>query len=367
MRIIDVQEGFGRIFARQSHIPDLRLDAGGNCAHINQRRSGVSPGCTFCFVQIPTYGIHVGRDVGLPNVCNRSCKFCFGSEEERFVSSDYQVPVGWTLPPDVRPFLIDYFGQIYGEDHPKKAGLDFESILEEPRYHEKDLVLAGITGRASEPLLYLPVLREYMKLWKEDLEPLLHQRPWYKLYSNCTLMTEEIARELADMGWDEIRINPATDHHSNKMYRTMEMMAKHIDTITIETVVWQKERKELFEMLRKADDAGVKHIIEKQVVITPDNFKTLAADLPEDAEIYQGGSNWMMLDDGGLAYDLMEEVIARGYSYSMMHCNAFVRQICGSSTAKTFHRRLYPEPGGYLHCGFIDTPDWLSRDAGDGR
>jgi hypothetical protein len=35
----------------------------------------------------------------------------------------------------------------------------------------------------------------------------------------------------------------------------------------------------------------------------------------------------MMLDDGGMVEDIMQEVINKKYSYSVIDCNAFVKQV----------------------------------------
>ncbi|UCC95698.1 MAG: hypothetical protein JSW40_02845, partial [Candidatus Omnitrophota bacterium] len=93
-------------------------------------------------------------------------------------------------------------------------------------------------------------------------------------------------------------------------------------------------RKKLFGMLPKIEDIGVKHLNITEVEINAKNFKRISALLPE-GEICQCGE--LQLYDGGLVYDIIEEVIRKRYSYSVLDCNCFVKSIQRTPGKWVFH------------------------------
>jgi hypothetical protein len=77
-------------------------------------------------------------------------------------------------------------------------------------------------------------------------------------------------------------------------------------------------------MLPVINEIGVKHLNLGEIEITKDNVSKISQMLP-DAEIYQCYE--MHLYDEGLVYDIIEEVLRKGYSYSVIDCNCFVKSI----------------------------------------
>lgn len=110
----------------------------------------VSPGCYGCFHSDAYYcGFMLGRDVGLPNVCNRDCTYCF---EPHQVRQDSVVPEGLRLGEEWRDMIRKYLTE-------EKQMITTDCKMQ---YYE-------FTG-VCEPLLYLPVIEQWMtEVWLQIL------------------------------------------------------------------------------------------------------------------------------------------------------------------------------------------------------
>jgi len=105
----------------------------------------------------------------------------------------------------------------------------------------------------------------------------------------------------------------------------------------VETPSWPPHKKKLFEMLPRIDDLGVNHLNLAEIEITRYNYNRIAKILPK-GEIYQCYE--MHLYDGGLAYDIIEEVLRKKYSYSVLDCNCFVKSIQRSPAKWVAHQSV---------------------------
>jgi pyruvate formate-lyase activating enzyme-like uncharacterized protein len=195
-----------------------------------------------------------------------------------------------------------------------------------------DAVIISFTG-GGEPLLHLDLLQDYMQFYR-GIEPQMNVRPWYYLYTNGILADREMLMRLKEMGFDEIRFHLGASEFAGSVYRNMEEAVSILDTVTVETPAWPPHRDKLFEMLPILDELGVKHLNLGQVEITEGNRKRIAEVMP-DAEIFQCYT--IHLDDHGLAYDIMEDVLQKGYDFSVLDCNAFVKSIQRSPGKHLFH------------------------------
>lgn len=305
MRILDIQEAYTRKFDRQTHVKGLEIDAAGHCAHVGK----ISPGCYGCFSPVPTWGVRLGEDAGLPNVCNENCVHCFCDREVR---ASYSVPADWTLSQRVKDDILTYF-------------IPYNRM-------ESLFVLYNFSG-TSEPLFYLPVIQQYLDYFHNVIEvDILKVKGWAKVYTNGTLLTRDTLLKLRDWGVDEIRINPSASGFSPAVYHQVELAAQLLPVVTIEVPSWPPYRDKLFDMLPIIEDSGVQHLDICQVeIMNSSGLARIARALPE-AEVYQG--HWLMLDDGGMVEAIMQEVVEKAYSYSVMDCNAFVKQVYASKYMK---------------------------------
>lgn len=298
MKILDIHEAYTRKFERQARVRGLELHAAGHCAHVGK----ISPGCYGCFSPVPAWGVRLGEDVGLPNVCNQNCDHCFGDREVR---ANYDVPPDWALSQAVKDAILKHF-------------IPYNQL-------ESLFVLYNFSG-ISEPLFYLPVIQQYLDFFRTVIETdILKVKGWAKIYTNGTLLTQDTILKLKDWGIDEIRINPSASGFSSTVYRHIELAARHLPVVTVEVPSWPPYQDKLFEMLPIIEDCGVQHLDICQVeIMNASGLARIARALPE-ADVYQG--HWLMLDDGGMVEAIMQKVVDRKYSYSVIDCNAFVKHV----------------------------------------
>ncbi|MFH1641084.1 MAG: hypothetical protein ABIA66_03865, partial [Candidatus Omnitrophota bacterium] len=188
-----------------------------------------------------------------------------------------------------------------------------------PNYNLPVVSFSGI----GEPLLYIRTIKEHMKAFR-DIERKTGQKPWYFLYTNGILADKDMLLQLRDLGFDEIRFHSGASNFSKEVYRNLSKAVVYFKAVTVETPSWPPHRKKLFQMLPIIEGIGVKHLNLGEIEIRRDNFNRITKILP-DAEIYQCYE--MHLDDGGLVYDIIEEVLKQKYSYSVLDCSSFVKNI----------------------------------------
>ncbi len=289
MKLLPIQDVYQRKFDRQKKIKKLEYHAAGHCVHLGK----ISPGCYSCFV----------ADKYCKNIvagfnCNCNCTYCASGacsstfNEKEKVENFLRFKVDSNL-------LIDEASQ--------------------PDYNPRKMSFSG----GGEPLMYLDNIARYMALF-HDIHKSLEKKPWYFLYTNGILATPENLEQLKALGFDEIRFHLGATNFSDKIYGNMAAAVKYLKTVSVETPAWPFHRQNLFEMLPRLQDIGVTHLNITEIEINKNNFKRISKALP-DGEICQCGE--LQLYDNGLVYDLMEEVIRKNYSFSVLDCNCFVKSI----------------------------------------
>ncbi len=297
MRLLTPQEVLARKAARQRAIPGLEVHASGHCVHLGR----ISPGCHKCFV-----ADDVSANIPLGPECNAACPYCYGGLRDRSPSS--------------------------GEIMAIKA-----MLLQKARKCPPSGVIPTIsfTG-GGEPLLSIDLIERYMQYCK-SIEHHMGRRPWYYLCTNGLLADEPMPGRLRDMGFDEIRFHLGASNFSEKVYRHMEHAVRLIPVVTVETPAWPPHRERLFAMLSRLADIGVSHLNVGEIEIDHLNKESILRALP-DAEVYHYHS--LHPYDGGLVYDLMEEVAARGYPFSVLDCNSQVKSFQRSPGKWVLHEPL---------------------------
>jgi pyruvate formate-lyase activating enzyme-like uncharacterized protein len=301
IRIIPLQEAYKRKIERQEKIEGLKYKCHGSCAYIGK---DISPGCYGCFYSDAYHrGFMLGRDVGLPNICNRDCVYCF---EPHIVRQDYNLPEGFSLGNDWQDTIRKYLPE-------EKQIITTDTKMQ---YYE-------FTG-VCEPLFYLSILEELMRFFRNEVDPFMGTKGWAKLYTNGTLLNLDNILRLKDAGFDEVRIHLGATTFSPEVYENMRLAVKYIPTVTVETPSWPLHREKLMEMLPIIEDIGVKHLNMCQIEITGRaQLKKIERALGT-IEVYQ--AFYPVVDDGGLVEDIMREVSDRHYTYSVLDCNGFVKQ-----------------------------------------
>ena len=291
MKILPIQEAYRRKFERQKQIKELEYHAAGHCVHIGK----LSPGCRGCFVPDP-----FRRNLLAGVKCNLNCPYC-----------PYELPK--------EPEKIERIEE--------KAGLLRDS--RSPNYSPTAISFTG-----GEPLLYLDVIAKYMEFFHEINNKDNRGRPWYYLYTNGLLAEPEILFRLKDLGFDEVRFHLGASNFSQKAYGNLAKAVHYFKAVTVETPAWPPHRKKLFEMLPLINDIGVKHLNLGEIEVTAHSYNRIAQMCP-DGEIYQCYE--MHLYDGGLVYDIIEEVLSKKYSFSVLDCGCFVKSIQRSPAKRVCH------------------------------
>jgi hypothetical protein len=98
-------------------------------------------------------------------------------------------------------------------------------------------------------------------------------------------------------------------------------------------------------MLPIIEDIGIKHLDICQIEITNDKQLEKIEAALGDIEVYQ--AFYPVVDDGGLVEDIMREVLKKGYSYSVIDCNGFVKQSRSAISTRSYwnmlNRKFPPE------------------------
>ncbi len=302
MNILPIQDVYLRKFERQKKIDNLQYHAVGHCVHLGK----ISPGCYSCFVP-DKYCKNIVAGLS----CSLDCIYCAsGACTSSFNKKE-------KLENLVR-FKMD------------RDVLTNDASM--PDYNPRKMSFSG----GGEPLMYIDNIARYMDLFHEIHKDLKH-KPWYFLYTNGLLATQENLERLNALGFDEIRFHLGATNFSEKVYDNMRKAVKHLNTVSVETPAWPFHREKLFQMLPRIQDIGVKHLDVTEIEVNKHNFKRISEALP-DGEICQCGE--LQLYDNGLVYDLMEEVIQKNYTFSVLDCNCFVKSIQRTPGKWIFHEAV---------------------------
>jgi pyruvate formate-lyase activating enzyme-like uncharacterized protein len=320
IKIIPVQEAYKNKIERQEKLKGLKFKCHGSCAYIGE---DISPGCYGCFYSDAYHrAFLLGRDVGLPDVCNRDCVYCF---EPHMVRQDYRPPEGFSLGDEWQDIIQKYLAE-------EKQMITTDAKMQ---YYE-------FTG-VCEPLFYVSVLEEFMRFFRNAVDPFMGTKGWAKVYTNGTLLNLDNILRLKEAGFDEVRVHLGATNFSDAVYDNLGLAVKHIPTVTVETPSWPPHRGKLFEMLPIIQNIGVKHLDICQVEIVSKAQLTRIEKALGNVELYQ--AFYPVMDDGGLVEDMMREVLDKRYTYSVLDCNGFVKQ---SRSALSVHsywsvlNRKYP-------------------------
>jgi hypothetical protein len=320
IKIIPIQEAYRKKLGRQEELKELKFKCHGSCAYIGE---DISPGCYGCFYSDAYHrAFLLGRDVGLPDVCNRDCVYCF---EPHIVRQNYTLPEGFRLGDGWQDVIQEYLAQ-------EKQIITTNAKMQ---YYE-------FTG-VCEPLFYISILEEFMRFFRNEVDPYMGTRGWAKVYTNGTLLNLDNILRLEDAGFDEVRVHLGATNFSDTVYHDLRLVVKHIPTVTVETPSWPPHRERLFEMLPIIQDIGIKHLDICQVEIVSKAQLSRIEKALGNVELYQ--AFYPVMDDGGLVEDIIREVLDRRYTYSVLDCNGFVKQSRSALSSHSYWsilNRKYP-------------------------
>jgi pyruvate formate-lyase activating enzyme-like uncharacterized protein len=282
MEIVPIQYVFKRKFERQEQIKKVKYHAAGYCVHVGK----LSPGCYSCFVPDPHR-----KNFVFGSRCDANCVYCTSRKKEKDLTRTQIQQIKYNV-------LRESTSVVFSPSSISFSG-------------------------GGEPLLYLDIIDEFMVFYR-GLEKYMSKKPWYYLYTNGILATNDVLLRLKDLGFDEIRFHLGASNFSNHVYAKMKKAVRYFKAITVETPAWPLHRKKLFEMLPIIKDIGIKHLNLGEIEINIFNYDRIASALP-DGKVYHAFE--MHLYDGGLTYDIIEEIIKKKYSYSVLDCSCFVKMM----------------------------------------
>lgn len=290
MQELNYQDVMKKKFERQESIKELEFHAAGHCIHIGK----ISPGCRPCFTN-EGEGVN-GVQIG--NLCNCKCPMC------------YYDPNRQEHPQrEINDWLANWFFALQ-EGGNYTPGISYQS-----------------TG---ETMMYLDQLEKFAALINKTEE--YHGLTIYHhLYTNGILCTKENLKRLRDnLKIHEIRFHVTASLYGKNPQKTKKIVldnmyeaAKMGFTISVEEPAYPKHKKELLNLLPILEDNNGKHLNLVEVQLTEFNF-------PNVNKINPNGKYFKdyfyHLYDEGLVYDIMEEVIAKNYHFSVLDCNSGVER-----------------------------------------
>jgi len=278
MKLVNYQEIIAEKIKRQKSIPNLEYHAAGHVVHIGK----ISPGCLGCFTQEPSVGIQIGTQ------CMFRCPYC------------YYDPKRQKQPLEQINFWLADFRRKKMNPNWRPTIFSFQS--------------------SGETLMYLDQLEKFAELIKEMKKERVCNFYLY-LYTNGVLADSKNLERLKNWGVSEIRFHTAASNFSEQVYKNIERAIEYGFTATVELPSLPHYRDKVFEMLPIIDKLGVKHLNLVECQVTIHNVDALGKLYP-NGRMYQG--YFIQLYDEGFVYDVIEEVIAKGYKFSVLDCNSGV-------------------------------------------
>lgn len=295
MKLVSRDEIIAEKVARRKKIPELKSSVNGDLTHIGR----VSRGCATCFFRTPqsSYAVYTGVK------CNVKCPYCYYDPERTDES--------WGTSDTVARNLSEYY----------KMALDPNVDIQEITYNSW-----------GEPLLYMNILEEAAKITKKHQRTRGH-KIYSHIYTNGLLATHDILERMKAMEITEIRFHMSASNFSKKVVENMILAKQMGFVVTVEEPSLPENREKLFDLLPWFDELGLKHLDLVECQVTPDNFDALDKAYPGGR--YYRDYLWHLYDEG-LVYDIIEEVINKNYSFSVIDCNS--RNECARETRQVFFR-----------------------------
>ncbi len=295
IKIVSPLEVLDKRRRKRESISGIQSNFLDHCFHVGK----ISYGCRNCFI-----GSKYNYSFCLGSECNLNCNYCYlDSKTKEGRISEKQIDNG--------------IAEVYRR-----------SLF--PDYGENGPHIIGFT--AGEPLLNLQGLERVMKELKE-IEKRTESRPYYKVYTNGTLASKEVLKRLKHAGIDELRFHLSASNFSKKVYKNMEEAVKLGFIVAVEEPSYPKHRKKLFAMLPFLDKIGVKHLQLITLYVYPHNISHICFDHP-NAQFFHDYR--FHLDDNGLPYDIMKEVLRKKYRFSVLDCSPEVHRHNYSSAKNLF-------------------------------
>ncbi|MDD3263540.1 MAG: hypothetical protein PHT94_01435 [Candidatus Nanoarchaeia archaeon] len=300
MRVVPYQEIMQEKLARQEKLLKMgaKRDADGHCFHVGE----ISPGCRMCFTQEPGSGIQIGTQ------CMCKCPYCYYDPNRLEESAD-----------SIKNKISDFFYQSLRPEQYKATTFSYQS--------------------SGETLYYINEL-EKIALILDNMEKQTGIHQYRFLYTNGILANKEMLIRLKEnLGVHEIRFHLSASNFSKLVLKNMELAKEMGFFVTVEEPSWPHHREEIMELLPFFEKIGLKHLDMVEVQISDYNRDAIEKCYPEDKWRAYKDHFYHMYDEG-LVYDIMEEVINKGYHFSVIDCSSAVERCRQCKTNQPFRPKI---------------------------
>ncbi len=230
----------------------------------------LSPGCEIC-------GEGSWSCLFINGLCNCRCFYC-PSEQ-----NDVDVPTTNTLP---FPKAADYLDYI-------------------DRFSFKGVSISG-----GEPLLTPELTLEYITRVKKRFG----ERVYLWMYTNGTLLTEDIVLKLEQAGLDEIRFDIGATHYQLEKAR---LAVGHIRHVTVEIPAVPEDLELMQHKIHEIHEEGIHYLNLHQLRLTPHNFTNLV----QRNYTYLHGEKVTVLESELAALNLISHAVESKIDLPINYCS----------------------------------------------
>jgi uncharacterized protein len=215
----------------------------------------------------------------------------------------------------------------------------------------------GVSISGGEPLMTPDRTLRFLEALNQS-----SQRPRHLwMYTNGTLLTADLVRQLAHAGLNEIRFDlSAVDYH----LKNVRLAVGQIPIVTVEIPAIPEDRQRLERLLPVLKETGIDHLNLHQLRLTPHN----RANLAQRTYTYLHGERVTVLESELAALALMQQVVERGIGLAVNYCSFVYKHRFQRAAARRRSARLMAKPNesitenGYIRslC-LMGDPEALGR------
>ncbi len=227
---------------------------------------------------------------------------------------------------------------------PTTNTVSFRHPADYVRYLER-LNFTGASISGGEPLLTPNRSLGFLSAIKRHFGGSMHT--W--LYTNGTLLNEELLARFCDVGLDEIRFDIGATNYNLKPL--LQAVGK-VPTVTVEIPAVPEELPRLKTLLRQLHDSGVNHLNLHQLRLTPHNYRHLA----ERGYRFLHGEKVTVLDSELAALELLRFSLEQQIELPVNYCSFVYKNRFQARAARLRNGLCQRKPheeltaNGYLRC-----------------
>ena len=277
----------------------------------------LSPGCLAC-------GKGEWSCLFINGRCNCRCFYCPSPQNEISVPTTNRLP--FASPADYIAYVA-YFG------------------------------FQGVSISGGEPLLTPDRTIRFL----DALSQSSHRPRHLWMYTNGTLLTTELVRQLASAGLDEIRFDlSAVNYDLSKVH----LAVGRIPLITVEIPAIPEDRERLQRLLPALKGAGVDHLNLHQLRLTPYNW----ANLVQRPYTFIHGEKVTVLESELAALSLMQRAVERDIGLAINYCSFVFKHRFQRAAARRMGAAIMAKPhestteSGFIRSLYlIGAPEAMGR------